>query len=312
MVLIPKREKKILQKAQKYAQSKNWKKAISQYRLLLESKGEDQSLHNLLGDLLSKPEVGEKDEAIVEFRHAAELYEQHGFMAQAIAVYKKILRLDPDDIDHHCNLAELFIKHGIVHDATIQLQIVAENYIKDNRSDRAIATYEKILSISAGNEKVLKDLSDLYLQKSEKTKASEIYVKLWDIYQKRGEVEKGIELVTKAVELDINHIPAIQILSNYHIKNKNYSEALSFLDSVNAKDINNLTIKKCYAFACSKMDRVDDAISMFETICSKNSDDIDSKLELGRLYLKNKVLEKAFSCWTAVGNYYYEKRDFES
>jgi len=311
LAIPPKKEKKILQKAQKFTQAKNWKKAIAQYRILLAEKENDQSLHNLLGDLLSKPEVNEKDEAIREFKKAAELYEQHGFMAQAIAVYKKIIRLDPDDIEHNSNLAELFIKHNFVHDAVVQLQIVADQYIKDNRTDRAIAVYEKILSISEGNEKVLKNLADLYLQKSSNEKASDIYVKLWDIYQKRGDTEKGIEMITKAIELNPKNVPAIQILSNYHIKNKNFSEALSFLDSVNAQEINNLTIKKCYAFACAKMERIDDAITMLEEVCSQDTDDIDSRLELGNLYLKKGIYDKAYSCLTVVGNHYYEKRDFE-
>jgi len=312
LALTPKKEKKILQKAQKYNQSKNWKKAIAQYRILLAEKEEDQSLHNLLGDLLSKPEVNEKDEAIAEFKRAAELYETHGFMAQAIAVYKKIIRLDPEEIENNSYLAELFIKHGINHDASLQLQKVAEHYIKDNRADRAIAIYEKILTLSEVSEKVLCSLADLYLQKSEEVKASEIYVKLWDFYKQGPNKEKGLDLLTKAVELNVNNIPAIQLLSNYHIKNKNYTDALSFLDSVNAKDIKNLTIKRCYALACSKMDRPDDAIRILEEICSQDTNDIDSKQELGRLYLDKGKYDSAFTCWTAVGNHYYEKRDFEN
>jgi len=312
MAIVPKKEKKILQKAQKFTLAKNWKKAIVQYRLLIAEKEGDQSLHNLLGDLLSKPEVNEKEEAINEFKRAAELYEHHGFLAQAIAVYKKILRLDPDNLEHNSNIAELFIKHGITHDASIQLQTVAQQYIKENKPDRAIAIYEKILKISDSNEIILKTLSDLYLQKSENAKASELFVKMWEIYQKKGEIAKGIDMITKAVELDIKNVPAIQILSNYYIKNKNYSEALSFLDSINAQEIDNITIKKCYGLACAKMDRVNDAIKILESVCSQKSDEIESKKELGILYLKTKNLEKAYNCFTVVGNNYYECRDFEN
>jgi tetratricopeptide (TPR) repeat protein len=311
MALSVKKEKKLLLKAQKYTQAGSWKKAIQQYKLLLAEKEDDQSLHNLLGDLLSKPEVAEKEEAANEYKRAAELYEQHGFMAQAIAIYKKIIRLDPENIDNISNLAELLLKHGIQHDAAVQLQTVADQYIKENKIDRAISILERILTVTEANEKVLSTLAGLYLDKSEKIKASDIYIKLWKINQKKGDEIKCIECANKAIELNIKNIMAIQILSNHYIKIENYSEALSFLDSVNAKETNKPDIKKCYAIACSKMNRVEDAIKLFEDVCSADRDDIDSRLELGYLYLKKNNLEKAFNCWIYVGNHFYEKREFE-
>jgi cAMP-dependent protein kinase regulator len=65
-----------------------------------------------IGDLLEK--MGKRGEALEAYRKASERYAKEGFLIQAIAVNKVVLRLDPSRVKIHDQLAELYAKRGMV------------------------------------------------------------------------------------------------------------------------------------------------------------------------------------------------------
>jgi CRP-like cAMP-binding protein len=65
-----------------------------------------------IGDLLEK--MGKRGDALEVYRKASERYAKEGFLIQAIAVNKVILRLDPSRVKIHDQLADLYAKRGIV------------------------------------------------------------------------------------------------------------------------------------------------------------------------------------------------------
>lgn len=64
-----------------------------------------------LADLLEKK--GRRPEALAAYRHASEQFSRHGFLIQAIAVNKVILRLDPSQNEIQDQLAALYAEQGI-------------------------------------------------------------------------------------------------------------------------------------------------------------------------------------------------------
>ncbi|MGC8811684.1 MAG: hypothetical protein ACP5Q3_15695, partial [bacterium] len=65
-----------------------------------------------IGDLLEK--MGRRQEALKAYRQASEKYTQKGFLVQAIAVNKLILRLDPTQQEIHDHLAQLYVQRDIL------------------------------------------------------------------------------------------------------------------------------------------------------------------------------------------------------
>ncbi len=61
-----------------------------------------------IADLLEK--MGKRSEALEAYRNVSEKYSHNGFLVQAIAVNKVILRLDPSQTQIHEQLAELYAK----------------------------------------------------------------------------------------------------------------------------------------------------------------------------------------------------------
>ncbi len=77
-----------------------------------------------IGDLLEK--MGKRVRALEAYRKASDRYAQEGFLIQAIAINKVILRLDPSQVEIHDQLAELYAKRGLVVEETRERMAGAE------------------------------------------------------------------------------------------------------------------------------------------------------------------------------------------
>jgi cAMP-dependent protein kinase regulator len=71
-----------------------------------------------MADLLEK--MGKRGEALETYRSVSEKYSQNGFLVQAIAVNKVILRLDPSQTQIHDQLAELYAKREMAQEEKIE------------------------------------------------------------------------------------------------------------------------------------------------------------------------------------------------
>jgi cAMP-dependent protein kinase regulator len=74
-----------------------------------------------IGDLLEK--MGKRGDALEVYRKASERYAKGGFLIQAIAINKVILRLNPSQVKIHDQLAELYAKRGMVVEEMIERKV---------------------------------------------------------------------------------------------------------------------------------------------------------------------------------------------
>ena len=77
-----------------------------------------------IGDLLAK--TGKRAEALEAYRNASEKYSQNGFLVQAIAINKVILRLDPSQSQIHDQLTELYAKREMAAEEGVERETVGE------------------------------------------------------------------------------------------------------------------------------------------------------------------------------------------
>jgi tetratricopeptide (TPR) repeat protein len=97
--------------------------AIGEYRRLLDEQPRDWSTANLLGDLLLK--AGRVSDAVGLFTRAAETLAAAGFAARATAIYRKILKLQPEGERALIRAAELSADQGHLADARAFYQAAA-------------------------------------------------------------------------------------------------------------------------------------------------------------------------------------------
>src|SRR5260370_13304974 len=98
--------------------------AIGEYGRIVENEPDDFTALNMLGDLHSR--VGNTADAVTCFIRIAEHYREQEFIPKAIAMYKKIDRLRPNDPEIANNLARLYALQGLIVEARAQYLLVAD------------------------------------------------------------------------------------------------------------------------------------------------------------------------------------------
>ncbi|HZW73707.1 MAG TPA: tetratricopeptide repeat protein, partial [Caldimonas sp.] len=113
-----------LRNAEKLLRSGKVDAAIAEYLRVIEDQPTDWATTNTLGDLYVR--AGQVDKALEQYLKVAESLREEGQFVKAAALYKKILKLKPDDERTLMQAAELVASQGRFPDARAYLNIVLE------------------------------------------------------------------------------------------------------------------------------------------------------------------------------------------
>jgi tetratricopeptide (TPR) repeat protein len=113
-----------LKKAEKLLRQGKLDGAIAEYVRLAEDYPNDWNIVNALGDLYAR--AGQADQAAQQFTRIADHLQSEGFLPKAAAVYKKVLKIRPDDESTLVRLAELATRQGVFVDAKNYYRQIAE------------------------------------------------------------------------------------------------------------------------------------------------------------------------------------------
>ncbi len=136
---------KALQEAEKSVAQGKIAQAIKQYQLILDNEPSDLSLLNTIGDLFIRDR--NITEGLRQFHRLAEAYVREGFNVKAIAIYRKITKVDPNSIETLMKLADLYQQQGLSREAREQYLQVADFYRKRNQLDRVLEVLHKLVQL---------------------------------------------------------------------------------------------------------------------------------------------------------------------
>jgi tetratricopeptide (TPR) repeat protein len=133
-----------LKKAEKLLRQGKLDLAIAEYARMIEDQPKDWNTRNTLGDLYIR--AAQPDKACAQYMQIADHLMHEGFFPRAAAIYKKILKIKPDDETVQLNLGEISAKQGLLADAKAYFMAVANR--RRARGDRAAAD-EMIVRLGA-------------------------------------------------------------------------------------------------------------------------------------------------------------------
>ena len=81
----------------------------------------------------------------------AYMYFQEGRWDKAIAEFKRLVSLDPEDLSARNMLGDAFVKKGSMKEAYEEYAYSAEGYTKRAEGDKAHAIYKKMAKLEVGN-----------------------------------------------------------------------------------------------------------------------------------------------------------------
>jgi tetratricopeptide (TPR) repeat protein len=189
-----------LKKAEKLLRQGRLDAAVAEYARVVEEQPRDWNTLNTLGDLYARAGLTEK--AAAAYMRIADHLFHEGFYPRAAALYKKILKIKPDEEACQLNLGEIAVKQGLLVDAKSHFGALADR--RRARGDRAGAE-EMVVRLGTldpadieariAAAKVLEQQGDLVL-------ASFRYRELHGDLLEKGRKEEAFAALREAVRLN--------------------------------------------------------------------------------------------------------------
>lgn len=220
---------KALQEADKLASQRKLADAIKQFLIILEKDPAEIGILNTVGDLYVRD--NKQGEALKCFNRLAEAYTKDGFTLKAIAIYKKITKLDPATIDPVLKLGELYVLQGLNREAREQYSQAVEYFKKKNVPDRALDTYRKIVSLDPENRTFRARLAELAEQMGRKDEAAAAYLELAETALRAGDVPASEAALKKSLSLFPRSAQAQLLQARLAASKKDYAQVEKILGS---------------------------------------------------------------------------------
>ena len=296
---------KTRQEAEKAEKAGKLDQAIPLYRQLLEDNPRDWNTINKIGDLFAK--IGKMREAGDEYAKVAEFYARDGFHLKAIAIWKKINKLDPSVVEPYAKLADLYAKQGLVMEAKGQYQIVAEDQLKRNRLKEAAETLRKMVEIDSSDLKTRSRLADIYTKEGSTEKAVGEYIAISDELNLKGHPAEAIQVLEKGLKID-HGIKVKAQLGKVHLAQRSYDKAIAYLEEVSAQDSSPESMMQLgQAYLGAK--RVTDAQSTLESVLEKAPASQEARIILVQIYAVQARADEAYDTVIPLVEQLLLKRD---
>jgi tetratricopeptide (TPR) repeat protein len=190
----------IMQEAEQLAARGKLDAAIKQYKRAVDLAPHDTNALNRLGDLLVR--VSRIPEAIDVYQRIADHFGEDGFFLKAIAIYKKVNRLDPRRTETYERLANLYFKQGLVVEGRQQLLTLADWYLRSKQPDEAVRVYRRLVELEPSNFQARAKLVDLSVQQGNVAAVGEEIDALGRSLLGRNMLEEAVKLYHRALDLN--------------------------------------------------------------------------------------------------------------
>ena len=300
---------KVKAEADKEEKAGRLDKAVQLYRQLLDDNPKDWNTINKIGDLYAK--MNKNHEAAVEYAKVADFYAKDGFHLKAIAIWKKINKLDATALDPYLSLADLYAKQGLMMEAKSQYQIVVDEYLKRGKSKDAGEVLRKMADIDPADLKIRSKLADLYTREGNSGKAIEEMIAIADELNRKGHLAEAVQVLEKGLKIDSSSSKLRAELARSYIVQKNFAKAAEFLEDVLKTSPNDTQTLTQLGDAYLSSNRVEDAEKIFKHLVKVNPDNPDNRVQMARLLLAKGNFDAAYSELAPLVDRFLEKGEGE-
>ncbi len=281
----------IINTAQKLASKGQIDKAIAEWEKLLVNV-KDGNIHNTIGDLYLKK--NSEPAAIESFTKAAELFKKDGFYPKAIALYKKILNIVPNDVNSLIALAKLNADKGLVANAIEYYFKAAEIYHREGSTESATLIADRIVKLSTSDIETRKKIAYLYFRLGLRERAANEYASIASTFLDNNEYQNADEMYNQAIEFEPENTAALAGLSKLAENENDMEKALGYLKKATSFEPENTALTLRYSTLLINNNRTDEARDCLIKLSKAHPADLYVKKILGTLYLKDNKTEEAW------------------
>jgi tetratricopeptide (TPR) repeat protein len=282
---------KSMRAAEKYLAQGKIPSAVKEYKKIVDNDPKDYTALNMLGDLYVR--VEKKDEALQCFSLIADHYREQGFSLKAIAMYKKIDRLNPGTLDIAKKLAALYDQMGLSVEARQQYLVVADAYSKAGQTQKALEVLRKIADLDPHNAEVRLKLGEGFLHEGFQQQACEAFVEAGSEFITRGMFERALTAFKQTLEVNPAHHGALNGLVITQGKMGTAYETAELLEKTLARNPEDLELTSLLAKAYVEAEDATAAERVVSKLVDKEPSTYSRFVDVARLYLKEGQVDKA-------------------
>jgi tetratricopeptide (TPR) repeat protein len=296
-----------LKKAEKLLRQGRLDAAIAEYVRVVEEQPRDWNTANALGDLFVR--AGQLERAAEQYSRIADHFTRDGFYSKAAALYKKILKIRPEDEAAQLQLAGISARQGLMADAKAQLSAVAER--RKARGDRSGADEitVRLGSIDPADFDARLNAARVLADGGSTALAAERYRTIAaDLREKNREIE-ALAALRQAVRLNPKDVGGRAQLARAYLAAGDTASAQEFLDpDTAANDPGLLVALADVEFRDGKAEAAQDAVTR---ALSMDAAATNRVAELA-WSLSAEHPEAAFTCIDAVSEVAIRQGDFQT
>jgi tetratricopeptide (TPR) repeat protein len=300
---------KALKTASKYVQQGKYQSAIEEYRQVAEADPSDVTILNTLGDLYVK--VGQTSEAIVSFLHIAEHYRISGFNLKAIAMLKKVSKVDAGNMEVSLKLAGLYAQQKLIVDARHQYLSVAEHYIREGQTQEALEIYQKIADLDPENTAVQLKLAEAYLRENLLEKAHDTFTLAANELRRQNKELEALPIYLRAIRANPRGQAALAAAVHLYLDRDAHHEAIELIESLLADRPNDVELLTLLARIHQSTQSLEEAEAAIEKVLLGAPSRYQYALDLALLYLRQADVTGALRLFDRVIENLYEYREEE-
>ncbi|HEX8266509.1 MAG TPA: tetratricopeptide repeat protein [Pyrinomonadaceae bacterium] len=265
--------------------------AIRDYTQLAERDPRDYNTLNTLGDLYVR--VSAKNEAIKCFERIAEYYDTQGFTHKAIAMYKKIARLKPDDIKISARLAPLYQTLGLIAEARTHFLSVADFYQQKGDRLPALEIWHQIADLDPGDVQTRLNLAENYVKENQLEKAVEAFTESAASLLAKKRFEESLAAFSQALRINPDYLPALAGATDAHIALGFPDEAIEKLENAQGEARGEAQYYSLLGRCHLELENAAAAENAFLSLIEKDHSGYKNLLDVTKIYVKNGELAAA-------------------
>ena len=297
---------RVVESAEKYVKSGKLKEAIAEYEKLLSGDPQDFAISNIIGDLFVR--LGQNDKAAAAFKDVAAEYEKRGLYSQALAVFKKVVKIMPDQPENSIKLADLFTLQGFAAEAKQEYVRTAVRLEKAGQPMDAIRVYEKIVRLNKDDLESRRKLASLFREQGFKDAGADQLDEIADAMLAKDDVEAAGTLFAEARELSPSHPRTLLGMVEVLKRKGRKTEAVDLLEGALGEDPENphlLNLLGNFAFDGGDIPKAEE---VFSRIIQLHPMNVNARIKLGRIFIQKDDLDKAFELYEPLVNNLIKKQ----
>ncbi len=288
----------ISKEAQKFAAKGQFDKAIAEWKKLLKESPNDPNIFNTIGDLCLKKDS--KADAVDAYRKAADLLAADGFTSKAIALYKKVLNIDPKQIEVHLSLGDLNAEKGLTGNALESYKVAADHYTQQKDPAKALGIYQKMADLNPANVAFRVKLGDMYAKENMTSEASKAYLAAAEVHMSKNAFKDARQLFEKVLSRDPGNKVVYHKAGMVYFQEGKFSEACKALKPAFESDPSSREIADTYLEALLKAGKEPEAEQVIGKILANDATRTDLREKLVKIHLGKKDDHKALAEITLI------------